>query len=75
MTIETKYDIGDDVWIMQRNKPVRVEVRDIEISRFQNDGMVVIRNRIVYHMVGDSANTGYHEEELYPTKEALIQSL
>ena len=64
MTIETKYNIGDEVWVMSYSgKPFCVRITSITIHK---DFL------IMYHFV----NIGDREEKhLYPTKEELLKSL
>lgn len=76
MTIETKYNIGDEVWFMTNNKPTTMRVWDITIEiKTKFDGQYVYGDyyRIYYHDYGNK-NT-VKENNLYPTKEELLKSL
>lgn len=71
MTIETKYNIGDEVWFMDRNKPIKgIAIKlDIDIAR-KGDWYIehykVEANGFQYCKVG---------QNLFPTKEELLKSL
>lgn len=71
MTIETKYNIGDEVWFMNMNKPTKGSVVkiDIDIAR-RGDWYIehykVEADRIIYQHIGQS---------IFPTKEELLKSL
>ena len=64
MTIETKYNIGDEVWFMShRGYPRRDRVASIRIMPDLS---------ILYYL---EANLFREEDELFPTKEELLKSL
>ncbi|MEE1303843.1 MAG: hypothetical protein U0K68_01630 [Agathobacter sp.] len=76
MTIKTKYNIGDKVWLMWYNKPIqarimKIKTNTIEVSKF------CIRTfketTIEYIIEMDSAVMS--EDRLFPTKEELLKSL
>lgn len=76
MKIETKCNIGDEVWFMENNKPTTMKVWDITIEiKTKYDGQYTYGtyHRVYYH------DFGYHhtisEGELFPTKEELLKSL
>ena len=66
MQINTKYNIGDKVWVMSDNKPTELLIDSIEIF---------------IHSIGysiwyvDKENEGYEELQVFPTKEELLKSL
>ena len=74
MTIETKYNIGDEVWLMYENMAITAEMLEINISA---------RNTKHRGLCTDAfckVKTPYftreiHESHLYPTKEELLKSL
>ena len=74
MTIETKYNIGDVVWLMHENMVITAEMLEINIS---------VRNTKYRGLCTDvfcKAKTPYftreiHESLLFPTKEELLKSL
>lgn len=70
MTIETKYNIGDEVWINSLGHHIKGNVDEINIS-------VLIDGSV--HIIYSIDKSGYfferHGEELFPTKEELLKSL
>ena len=71
MTIVTKYNIGDEVWFMDNNKPTKgiVAKLDIDVSR-KGDWYIehykVEAIGFLHFKVG---------QDLFPTKEELLKSL
>lgn len=64
MTIETKYNIGDEVWFMgHQGYPHRDRVASIRIMSDLS---------ILYYL---EVNLSREENELFPTKEELVKSL
>lgn len=89
MTIETKHNIGDEVWVMYENKPTRLTIGGINISvskgRLELDRARAV---IMYYMepfemnpikMSDAVyipyNRIYNENDVFPTKEELLKSL
>ena len=70
MTIETKYNIGDEVWV-EFTKPTKMVVESIE---FRKDEYT---EDIWYFVVNPNRREFYdaNECELFPTKEELLKSL
>lgn len=68
MTIETKYNIGDEVWFIKDNKPQTIQVFCIEIIA----ASTVSKPCIKY---GFGNFERYTESHLFPTKEELLKSL
>ena len=70
MTIETKYNIGQEVWFQTLGINYKATVIKIVVHAFI-DGNVIINY--------DIARSGYeyerHEDELFRTKEELLKSL
>ncbi len=74
MTIETKYNIGDEVWLMYENRAITAQV-------------VTMNVEISDHIMGDVSANCYckikcphftreiHDSHLFPTKEELLKSL
>ena len=71
MTIETKYNIGDEVWVMSDGKPTQGKVKwiDVHIGRLGEEQIIDIRYQVL------SYDTPYSESVLSPTKEELLKSL
>lgn len=77
MTIETRYGLGDTVFSLVSHKIESHVINSIKLSvNYHGDGKSVIR----YRLRGDgtsrqSEQWWVEEKNLFPTKEALIQSL
>lgn len=74
MTIITKYDVGDEVWTMERSKPIQMVIKHIEINvnyRFKVN--------ILYQLTGgrwfERNLTERLPQQLFSTKEELLKSL
>lgn len=77
MTIETKYKKGDTVWVMGNNKPSFFKIGSIEI--LSGDNIVGLKDPYITYRpslleVGGN-RLQFHEDDLFPTKESLLQSL
>ena len=70
MTIETKYNIGDEVWVMYNNKPMEVLIK--RISCYCGRWGHLLKEDIMYLVDNDCC---FNEDELFPTKEELLKSL
>ena len=74
MTIETKYNIGDEVWLMFENKAITAQViaMDVEIREYSmwNESANCICKIKCSHFTRD-----IHESRIFPTKEELLKSL
>ena len=82
MEIETKFDIGDRVFYMEKNKVEESIITDIEIivGLKKENGMInydniktVIKSEIYY--VDMNRDLKYHPRWLFKTKEELLKSL
>ena len=71
MTIETKYNIGDEVWFMEYNKPNKGSVVKIDID-IARAGDWYIEH---YKIKSDKAQICKVGQSLFPTKEELLKSL
>lgn len=71
MTIETKYKIGDKVWVESDGKPTQGKVRwiDIHIGRLGEEQITEVRYQVL------SYETPYSEGLVFCTKEELPNSL
>ena len=66
MTIETKYNIGDEVWFMFNHKPTQGKIL----------GLTVYSPTYYFYIVSILYTSGtIYEESLFPTKEELLKSL
>ena len=71
MTIETKYNIGDEVWLMNENKAYVSFIEDVRVKRNS-------KNTKIEYMVESMQKKDFglkKEQELFPTKEELLKSL
>jgi hypothetical protein len=74
MTIETKYQAGDLVWLINQNKIKTAIIRILQIDQrvLPANNMSVVK--IMYNL--ESMGTGFIEEcMLFKTKEGLLNSL
>ena len=81
MTIESKYNIGDEVWCIEQEedwtKPYKTYIRkcvveSIHSSKYRDDETHIIYSlstEIKRHWISK------HETEVFPTKEELLNSL
>jgi hypothetical protein len=67
MTIETKYNIGQEVWFEEENEPKSDVILSIEINIYK--GKVFIE----YLFANDCYPYGLNESTLFPTKEELLK--
>ena len=77
MTIETKYNIGDEVWVIAGNKAQHLRIEAIEVSiekaMITEDGGFSISEYKTSYSVG--RGNWYKESDIFPTKEELLKSL
>lgn len=74
MQINTKYSLGDNVWVMKDNKPYTCTVFSIEpIVRRWFESINKIETIVKYRF--EDQGRLFNENQLFETKEALIQSL
>ena len=71
MTIETKFNIGDEVWFMKENKPTKKVVDFIEIITASTTS----KSFIQYGLKMEGVVERVTEKYLFPTKEELLKSL
>lgn len=76
MTIETKYNIGDEVWFMYDNKATTMTIEYIEVTcafKSNKHGDYVREIKVTYLDIAASHRLSEHK--LFPTKEELLKSL
>lgn len=76
MTIETKYNIGDEVWCIDNNMVTQSKIRSIVIE--VGGAGSIIKRHILYRMYVDDIirrKPLVRESDLFPTKEELLKSL
>lgn len=69
--ISTKYDIGNNAWILIKGKPCRCSVK--RIIAVMSDAGLSIRYYVKPNGFQTSFNVG--EEEISPTKEELLDNI
>lgn len=67
MTIETKYNIGDEVWTIVEHKVCKYPILSITVKKIMRTEVIVM------YYIGNCE--WRYEEELFPTKEELLNSL
>lgn len=72
MTIETKYNIGDEVWVEWSTRPTKMVVESIE---FNKDEYTECLWYFVVNPNGRQECYDANECELFTTKEELLKSL
>lgn len=74
MKIETKYNIGDVVWILENNKAREVEIDRIAIHALKN-GTINVRYEFIIQRDDYRDCFDRKEENIFLTKEELLASL
>ena len=74
MVIETKYSIGEEVWLMWENKPTTRKVEYIHISKSAKvqDTTYNLKHEDNYEQV---IECDFCEDELFRTKKELLEDL
>lgn len=76
MTIETKYNVYDEIWFLANNKSCKSKIRGIKIEVSSNE--IEITETVTY-LCNEEADARVHikveQSNAFPTKEALLQSL
>lgn len=76
MTIETKYNIGDEVFTLYDNRVTTLKIWGIDINIEEGfDGQYTLptKVKIVYYDFGK--HHSFDEQSVFPTKEELLKSL
>lgn len=76
MKIETKYDIGQEVWYMENNKAYSRIVTAIRVTSYGKINIIEYGYQN-HPECGDERThyLEYNERHLYPSKEELLKSL
>ena len=80
MTIETKYNIGDMVFVLFLNKIYEIEIKHISVN-VKSEGFNCAKTEIIYSVpelhdkVWDKRQNRFLEENLFKTKSELLNSL
>ena len=73
MEITTKYNLGDKVWFMDKNK---VKSDNIRSFRIEVSKEPLSSNNFIYYVDDIYGNYGrYNEHELFASKQQLLESL
>jgi hypothetical protein len=74
MKIETKYEPYQEVWHMRNNRPAKLHIMNItaHYEGYYLDGIRGSKLKITYMQ---DHQTFDREENLFPSKEALLESL
>ena len=78
MIIETKYNIGDEVYMLISNRVKKLEVIGVLITKGEtrkSENYTSQEIRYNLHVVGEQSYEGFSESSLFTTKEDLIASL
>lgn len=71
MTIETKFDIGQEVWFMAYNKPNKGSIVKIDIDIAKSGDWYIEH----YKVKSDKDEICRVGQSLFPTKEELLKNL
>jgi hypothetical protein len=75
MTIETRYNIGDEVWVKWEGWIYRTKIDGITIDTFYKNDDKILKTSIRYDMEIPGVYLSYRERAVFPTKEELLKSL
>lgn len=83
MTIETKYNIGDEVWMIRDNEVQKYEIRSISIHKTPTTFIIYYSFVDMFNLEECKASEfstdvgleWWREEKLFPTKEELLKRL
>ena len=77
MTIETKYNIGDEVWFMDEKGRIKSDIiHAISYSHWDSSFSLEEEIELQYNFnIPIGRKSWYEESELFPTKEELLKSL
>lgn len=74
MEVKTKFNLGDEVWMMESNKAVSGSIKELTINiRFNGKNTIKYAIKVLWK--SHIWDTTRYEEELFPTKEELLKSL
>lgn len=70
MTIETKYNIGDEVWFILGATAKKGEILEVTFTKREE-----ILTGFYYSVSVGASYASFYEKQLFPTKEELLKSL
>lgn len=71
MEVNFKFDIGEQVWIMENNRPARFEVKNVKVEIES----LVKDHKVTYLLMNQGVEREVDEKMVFKTKEELIESL
>lgn len=74
MTIDTKYKIGDEVWVRYANNIEKCTIYAIDVSARMEYG-IVTRRCVSYDVKIGNLLFVIYEHGIFPTKEELLKTL
>lgn len=76
MTVETKYDLGDVIYLLKNNKIEKGFVTGMKIVvSYTNKVDKILGKKIEYEININGHYTMINDLYMFPTKEALLESL
>jgi hypothetical protein len=76
MTINTKFNIGDEVWFVEYNRPLTARIFRISASvseGYENQTRIYYYTR--QNSCGNYIDRTLYETDLFPDKQSLLNSL
>ena len=71
MEVNSKYNINDTVWIVNRNKVIQQKIQSVETTSYVNEKEIV-KTEIEYTFIGGGKLS---EDRVFNTKQELIDTL
>ena len=71
MEVNSKYNINDIVWVVNRNKVIQQKIQSVETTSYVNEKEIV-KTEIEYTFIGGSK---LPEDRVFNTKQELIDTL
>ena len=73
MTIDTKYKIGDEVWVRYANNIEKCTIHAIDVSARMEYG-IVTRRCVSYDVKIDNCSFTFYEHGIFSTREELLKN-
>ena len=71
MEVNSKYNINDTVWVVNRNKVIQQKIQSVETTSYVNEKEIV-KTEIEYTFIGGGK---LPEDRVFKIKQELIDSL
>ena len=71
MEVNSKYNINDIVWVVNRNKVIQQKIQSVETTSYVNEKEIV-KTEIEYTFIGGDK---LPEDRVFNTKQELIDTL